>query len=94
MVRFTRAFALIMTAVFLLSVLTVEPEYEQGYQNDDFPVFVENDAVFVIAGNEFTITVECLSLSEYIPLPHDSRPIPSPLNSTNPTRGPPQPFVS
>jgi len=94
MARFTKALAIVMMAVFLLSVLTVEPEYEQGYQSDDFPVFVENDAVFVIAGNEFTITFECLSLSEYIPLPHDSRPIPSPLISTNPTRGPPRPLIS
>ena len=89
MIQFTKKFALIMMVIFLFSVLTVEPEYAQGYENDDFPVFVENDAVFAIFSNEFTITIQCLSHTDRILPTPDSHPAAPPFISTNPYRGPP-----
>jgi hypothetical protein len=87
--QFTKRLPLLVMMVFLLSVLTVEPEYTQGYENDTFPVFVESDAVFAICSNEFAITAPCLVFVEEIPLPLSSRPVASPVISCQSSRGPP-----
>jgi hypothetical protein len=42
---FTQRLSLLVIAVVLFSVLTMEPEYVRGYKNDDFPVLVESDDV-------------------------------------------------
>jgi hypothetical protein len=42
---FTQRLSLLMIAVVLFSVLTMEPEYVRGYKYDDFPVLVESDDV-------------------------------------------------
>ena len=92
MIRISRRFAVIMMMVFLLSVLTLEPECVQGYGSGNFPVFVESDAVFAISSNEFTITIQCLPLAGETPSFSFSNPILSPFISTKDSRGPPQSF--
>lgn len=87
--QFVKRLSLLVMMVFLLSVLTVEPEHTQGYGDDTFPVFVESDAVFAICSNEFTITIRCLILAEEVPLLLNSRPVASPVISSNHSRGPP-----
>ena len=87
--QIARRLSFLMVTVFLFSVLTVEPESVQGYQGDDFPVFVESDAVFAICSSDFTITIRCFLAAEGVPLPDLPRPASSHVVSDNPSRGPP-----
>jgi hypothetical protein len=87
--KFIRRLALLLATVFVFSVLTVEPECVQGYQGDNFPVFVESDSLFAICSNDFAIPIRCFLATEIIPLPIHPRPASTHAVSDNPSRGPP-----
>jgi hypothetical protein len=56
-VRVYKCFSFLLALVFVFSGLTVEPGYVQGYENDDFPAFVESDSVFAVCSMEFTVPI-------------------------------------
>ena len=40
--------AIVLTTVFLLSIVTAEPDYVQGYRARGLPVLVEKDAAYAV----------------------------------------------
>jgi hypothetical protein len=87
--RVFKSFSFLLVLVFVFSVLTVEPEYLQGYENDDFPAFVESDAVFALCSMGFTLPTHCFGLAECVVISSHFRPASPPLVSDNLHRGPP-----
>ena len=90
MSSFTQRFSLFLVTLFLCSVLTVEPEYVRGYENDDFSVLVGKDAVFALCEDAFIIAAGYLPVAEHISLIYaHPRPVSLHIVSDNPSRGPP-----
>lgn len=90
MIRFAKRLSVLMAVLFLLTVLTPEPERLQGYQSDDFPVFVESDAAFALCSTDFNADIRCFLMPEGA-LPPQTHPSPVSWRavSGNPSRAPP-----
>jgi hypothetical protein len=90
MILFMQRRCLFLITVFLFSVLAMEPKYVQGCGDNGFPVPVENDPVFALCEDAFTIANGALPVAERIsriyahPLPASSHVV-----SDNSSRGPP-----
>jgi hypothetical protein len=87
--RVFKSLSFLLALVFAFSVLTVEPGHVQGYENDDFPAFVESDSVFAVCGMEFAVPIGCFDPVESVVVFVHFRPALPPLISCNPYRGPP-----
>jgi hypothetical protein len=90
MSSFKQRFSLFMLTLFLCSVLTVEPEYVRGYENDDFSVSVGKDAVFALCEDAFTIPTGHFLVAERISFLYaHPRPVSWHIVSDITPRGPP-----
>ena len=87
--RIFKLFSFLLALVFVFSVLTVEPGYVQGYENDDFPAFVESDSVFAVCSMEFTVPIGCFGPVESVVISATFVSASPPLASGNLYRGPP-----
>jgi hypothetical protein len=90
MILFMQRRCLFIVTVFLFSVLAVEPKYVQSCGGDGFPVPVENNPVFALCEDVFTIANGGLPVAERIFLIYaHPLPVSSHVVSDNPSRGPP-----
>ena len=80
---------LFLASLFLFSIFTVEPDYVQGYQNCGFPVFVENDAAFVVCDGYALVRIVPHAWVDFLFLSKPEVPDSSTPATHNFYRGPP-----
>ena len=92
MIRVFKRSSLLLAAIVLFSVLTVEPDYLQGYAKIGFSAFVERDAYYALC-SALTITLDCHFRTRLVPVVRQVCFVPSHTVATYTNRGPPLYFL-